>query len=259
VKRFGMTRPSNKSCRRSRSERWIVSDLFGMISLDFLVSGEAHACPYLPGKEAAEEAFAADEFPPELYHDFMDHGFRRSGHIFYRPACRDCAECRPLRVSTSQFRPSKSFRRVLRKNEDASVSTGIPHLTDEKVRIYADYLSLQHAPPKETSEDDLTRFLYRSPLLTLEFEYRVQGRLMAVGIVDACTRSVSSVYTFFDPEFSDRSPGTFSALHEILFCRERAIPYYYLGFFVADCTSMNYKKRFRPHEILTPEGDWVSP
>jgi arginine-tRNA-protein transferase len=255
---YGMTRPSDNEDPPDRDERLIPSDLFGTISLDFLMTGEPHDCPYLPGREAVEEAFAAEEFPPELYHDFMDHGFRRSGNIFYRPVCPDCAECRPLRVRSSEFRPSKSLRRVLRQNEDATVSTGIPSLTDEKLGIYADYLSAQHGPAKEMSEDDLTRFLYRSPLLTLEFEYRVRGRLMAVGIVDACSRSLSSVYTYFDPEFSRRSPGTFSALKEILFCRDQGVPYYYLGFFVEGCPSMNYKKRFRPCEILTREGRWVA-
>ncbi len=231
--------------------------LYGAINLDFLEKGEVHPCPYLPGRVAREEAFWAERFPPELYHDFMDHGFRRAGLIVYRPVCDDCNECRPLRVLTSEFRLTKSQRRVLNKNEDVEMRTGRPRFSDEKWRLYSRYLSGQHASSTNDTPSDLCRFLYTSPVNTLEFEYRLRGRLVAVGIVDCCSRSLSSVYTYFDPELSLRSLGTLSAIREVLRCRDRSVPYYYLGYYVADCPSMNYKARFRPCELLTPGRGWT--
>src|SRR5690606_6779272 len=100
-------------------------------------------------------------------------------------------------------------------------------------------------------------FLYISPVQTLEFEYRLRGRLIAVSIADICSRSLSSVYAYYDPEFSRRSLGTFSAMLEINFCQGHSIPFHYLGFFVALCPSMNYKAHFRPCEILSTAGEWV--
>jgi arginyl-tRNA--protein-N-Asp/Glu arginylyltransferase len=50
--------------------------------------------------------------------------------------------------------------------------------------------------------------------------------------------------------------GTFGALAEIGWARGREIPYYYLGFWVAECASMVYKNRFRPCEMLHPDGIW---
>lgn len=238
--------------------RVIESKLFGPIPLDFLVRGDVHECPYLPGVIACEEVFRADQFDGELYHDFMDHGFRRSGVIFYRPVCDGCDQCRPLRVPVGPFRPTKSQRRVWRKNEDLEVRIGIPMLSVEKFRIYSDYLAAQHQSEKEHSLADMYRFLYMSPVFTVEIEYRRRGRLVAVSIADVCTRSLSSVYVYFDPDFAARSPGTYSALREICLCRERAIANYYMGYWVADCPAMSYKARFRPHEILLAGGKWVA-
>jgi len=234
--------------------RYVRSQSYGLIPLDFLITGDDHPCPYLPGKTACEDAFWAEDFPAELYHDFMDHGFRRSGLIFYRPACDGCIECVPLRVVVGDFKPTKSQRRVLNKNQDVDVRIGPLKFTKDKLRIYAEYLAAQHGCSDNSSEEELTRFLYRSPVRTVEFEYRLGRSLIAAGVADLCSRSLSSVYVYSDPDHSARSLGTFSALQEIFFCRERSIPHHYLGFYVAHCPSMNYKARFKPCETLSPEG-----
>jgi len=222
------------------------------------MAGETHACPYLPGREALEEFFVAEQFPPELYHEFMNYGFRRSGRIIYRPICPTCLECRPIRVPAAAFMPNKALRRVLRKNEDVEIRVAAPRFSREKFRLYSDYLLLKHDTIPENSPVYLRGSLYLSPVKTIEFEYRVRGRLVGVGIADLCSRSLSSVYMFYDPECSQRSLGTFSAIQEIFFCREHSIPHYYLGFFVRECPSMNYKERFRPNEILDRSGRWIT-
>jgi leucyl-tRNA---protein transferase len=235
----------------------LVSPLFGVLSLDFLVKSDPHPCPYLPGREAQEEIFRSADLHPELYHDFMDHGFRRSGQYFYRPVCPQCRECRSLRVPAGEFKPTKSQRRVQNKNRDVEVSIAIPTYTDEKFRIYADYLAMQHDSSLDCSKKEFRTSLYSSPVHTVEFEYRLNGRIAAVSIADMSSRSLSSVYVYYDVELSSRSLGTLSAVQEILFCRRRRIPYYYLGFLVQGCQSMNYKARFTPHEILNPDFTWI--
>lgn len=247
------------SDQRRRNSSAIHSPLFGEISLDFLALGESHPCPYLPDMTAREEYFFAADFPGELYHDFMDHGFRRSGCLFYRPICRDCGECRPIRVPVGPFHATKSMRRLIRKNADLEVTVGRPRFAEEKSRVYSAYLKHQHGRDQSESPDGMEDSLYGSPVRTVEFEYRLGERLVCASIADICSRSLSSVYVYFDPEFSSRSPGTFSALYEIEFCRERGIPYYYLGLLVAGCPSMSYKARFRPYEILDNVSGWKMP
>lgn len=235
----------------------VYSPLYGLVSLDFLVRGENHPCPYVPGNTALEEVFKAVEFPPELYHDFMNYGFRRSGEYFYRPVCETCCQCRPIRMLARDYRPTKSHRRILRKNAELDLKIAPPRFTKDKLRIYSDYLASQHGYGPDQPADGLRSFLYTSPVRTLEFEYRLRGRLLAVAIADVCSRSLSSVYAFYDPDYSSRSLGTLSAIREILFCRYHNIPHYYLGFWVSDCPSMNYKARFQPHEILDESFQWI--
>ena len=55
-----------------------------------------------------------------------------------------------------------------------------------------------------------------------------------------------------------RSPGTFSTLWEIDYCRRSGIAYYYLGFYVAAGPAMAYKARYHPCEILEDRRHWVN-
>ncbi len=251
-----MNDEENRRPRSKHQHSFLISPLFGVLPLDFLVTSDLHACPYLPLQEAQEEIFRTAELHPELYHDFMDNGFRRSGQYFYRPVCPDCHECSPIRIPSADFKLTKSQRRIRNKNQDVEVSISIPTFTEEKFRMYADYLARQHSSSTDCSSEEFRTSLYSSPVHTLEFEYRLNGRLVAVSIADISSRSLSSVYVYYDVDFSSRSLGTFSAVQEILFCQRRHIPYYYLGFLVADCPSMKYKARFRPHEILDANLTW---
>lgn len=202
-------------------------------------------------------AFMARRMSGEIYHDFMDSGFRRSGELFYQCICSSCRECTPIRVVTNEFLPSKSQRRVLRKNEDLRVSVGPPCLTEEKFQMYLDYLSHRHERADSTRED-LERFLYSSPVHTIEFEYRDRhGGLVGASIADLSSRSLSSVYMFFSPREAWRSPGILSALYEINWARETGVPSYYLGFWVKGSASMRYKADFQPYEFLRTDGLWV--
>lgn len=223
-----------------------------------LVTIPSHPCVYLPGKMSQIRAFRADEIPGRLYHELMDAGFRRSGTMIYQPACRGCRQCVPIRVLVEKFRPSKSQRRCRRRNRDLRLEIDEPAITDEKYRLYRAYQTGWHGQsPTEREFEDFAAFLYSSPVDTVEFQYRdCDGRLLAVGICDVCDRSLSSVYFYFDPAQSQRGLGTFGALCELEFARERGIPYYYLGYWIGDCAAMRYKACFRPNEMLCGDGMW---
>jgi arginine-tRNA-protein transferase len=225
-------------------------------------------CPYLPGRVATHRGLLAGSVDPGVYHRFMDRAYRRSGHVLYQPVCRGCRQCTPLRVPVATFRPSKSQRRCARRNADLAVSTGRPTATDEKYDLYRRYQLGWHgpraadadAPGGAPSRDGFESFLYDSPVDSLEFEYRdPSGRLLAVGICDACAASLSSVYFYFDPADAGRGLGTFGAVREIAWAAERGVPHYYLGYYVRDCPSMAYKATFRPYELLGPDGAWRAP
>ena len=188
----------------------------------------AHACSYLPDRVTTLRAFAARRLDPEVYHAFMDAGFRRSGRMVYQPVCEGCRRCVPIRVPVGRFQPDKSQRRCERRNADLAVSIADPVATDEKFDLYRRYLTQWHDKSDEDGGDErqaFESFLYASPVDTLEFAYRDDaGQLLAVGIADVSRQSFSSVYFYFDPEHRHRGLGTFGALQEIAYSNRVGYP-----------------------------------
>lgn len=217
-----------------------------------------HECGYLADRIATDEVWAALEIAPDDYQRLMDAGYRRSGRLLYRPHCDGCRACVPLRVPVPSFVPSRSQRRIARRNRDLLVEVGVPVITPEKFDLYRRYLLFQHPGTRqESSLETLRDFLYSSCVDTREILYRhPSGRLLGVSIVDVCSSSISSVYHFFEPDESRRSVGTFSVIAEIELCRRFGIPWYYLGYWVEGCAQMEYKTGFRPNERLH-EGRWI--
>lgn len=216
-----------------------------------------HPCPYLPQRAARSSAFWAKQLPAETYAAFMNAGFRRSGKVIYQPICAGCRACQPIRVPVAQFRPSKSQRRCHRRNTDLTVRVAAAVATPEKYDLYARYIQEWHGGAVEGGYDGFVAFLYDSPVETVEFCYRnADGRLLAVGICDVSTNVLSSVYHYFDPAEASRGLGTYGALCEIAHARERQIAYYYIGYWIDGCRSMEYKSNLRPFEILWPDKVW---
>ncbi len=214
-----------------------------------------HDCPYLPPRRATTRALMASRVSPEIYHDFLDAGFRRSGKLIYQPICNGCRRCVPIRVPVDRFKPSTSQRRCFRRNTDLIVSISPPIPTPEKQDLYHRYTTDWHG------RDDIEAFesfLYDSPVDTIEFCYRnAAGRLLAVGICDLSPLSLSSVYFYFDPADAKRGLGTFGALYELDWAAKAGIPFYYLGYWVHGCGAMQYKANYRPCELLLPDGRWA--
>jgi arginine-tRNA-protein transferase len=225
-----------------------------------LVNTGEHPCPYLPGRVATNLAFLAERIDPDIYHAFMDAGFRRSGRVVYQPACAGCRACVPIRVPVERFAPSKSQRRCARRNADLVMAVAPARASDEKFDLYGRYSLARHRsgePDDAPDRESFQSFLYNSPVDTLEFTHRDgAGRLLGVGVCDVSHRSLSSVYFYFEPDESRRGLGTFGALQEIAFAREAGIPYYYLGYWIEPCRSMRYKAEFRPYELLDADGRW---
>ncbi|KAJ1917175.1 Arginyl-tRNA--protein transferase 1 [Mycoemilia scoparia] len=85
--------------------------------------------------------------------------------------------------------------------------------------------------------------------------YRIDGKLVAVGVLDILPRSISSVYLFYDPEYSHLSLGNYSSLREIALTQtmNRYIPdlkYYSMGYYIQSCPKMAYKGQFSSSELL---------
>jgi arginine-tRNA-protein transferase len=91
-------------------------------------------------------------------------------------------------------------------------------------------------------------------------EYRAKSRdhgpgdLMACALVDVMSDGLSLVYSFYDPDVSRRSLGSFVILDHVIQAGLASLPYVYLGYWVRGSDKMDYKVRFSPIELLKPEG-----
>ena len=124
--------------------------------------------------------------------------------------------------------------------------------SEEYFALYRRYLQARHPDGgmDDARPEDFARFLYTAWSPTRFVEFRSGGRLLAVAVTDFCADGLSAVYTFFEPDEHARGLGTFAILSQIRLAAERALPYVYLGFWIARHPKMNYKARFRPLEVL---------
>lgn len=89
-------------------------------------------------------------------------------------------------------------------------------------------------------------------------QYYLDDKLIAVGVIDILPECISSVYFYYDPDYSFLSLGTYASLREIALARELSkhcpqLHNYYLGFYIPTCPKMRYKANVRPSYLLCPE------
>ena len=106
------------------------------------------------------------------------------------------------------------------------------------------------------SFQEFSNMIHNSPIETALVEYRdVTGELICCIMVDVQIDGLSAVYSFFDPQASARSLGTFMILDMIEMTKELGKDYLYLGYYIAQSRKMAYKARFAPSEIYR-NGVW---
>ena len=80
----------------------------------------------------------------ELNNILTQGGFRRSQSIAYRPACEGCRSCVSVRVIASEFRPTRSMRRIAKRNADIAGEMGASVPTSEQYSVFRAYLDSRH-------------------------------------------------------------------------------------------------------------------
>ena len=102
----------------------------------------------------------------------------------------------------------------------------------------------------QDSREQYQHFLLHSNVATELLEFREQGVLRMVGLIDRLADGLSSVYAFFEPTVRGASYGTYNILWQIERCRSLGLAYLYLGYWIAESRKMAYKATFRPVEGL---------
>jgi arginine-tRNA-protein transferase len=221
--------------------------------LQLYLTGE-HDCSYLEGLQA--RTLFVDpmaRIDRERAQWLQQIGFRRSGMHFYRPACRGCQRCVPVRVPVADLRLNRSQRRNAALNDgEVRIAFRPAQLQPVHYQLYERYILARHGDgdmAEDVSIETYMRFLL-SPWggQTWFIEAYLRDRLMSVAVTDIFSDGLSALYTFFDPELSERGPGTYAVLIQAREAARLGLRHLYLGYWIEESPKMAYKDRFRPIE-----------
>lgn len=122
-----------------------------------------------------------------------------------------------------------------------SVTLEPDDFTEEKFLVYENYQQIVHQePPSSISRDGFKRFLCTSPLRRGKYTapdgrerqvgsfhqcYRLDGKLVAIGVLDLLPDCVSGVYFLYHESIHRFSPGKLGALREIALAIEEGYRY----------------------------------
>ena len=220
-------------------------------------------CPYLHGR-AERKLFTAltGDSAHELNNTLSRQGFRRSQNVLYRPSCESCVACMSARIRVSEFHPSRTQKRIARRNIHLRRLATSAWATEEQYDLFRAYLDQRHADGGMADMDifEFAAMIEETPVRTRVIEYRsaaAQGdpaepandRLAAVCLTDVLDDGLSLVYSFYDPALEGSSLGTHIILDHVELARCAGLPFVYLGYWVPGSRKMDYKARFAALEI----------
>jgi arginine-tRNA-protein transferase len=216
-------------------------------------------CSYLANQQERLLVAVDEELQsPAGYAFLMSQGFRRGGEQIYRPHCINCQACRSIRVLASQFKPSKSQKRVIAKNRHFRVNIATT-ITEDYYLLYQLYINTVHKDGAmyPATKAQFNSFILENKKLTNQLFIEVwhNEQLISVAVTDELFDALSAVYTFYHPDYKKSAIGVFSILSQLQLSKKLQKKYLYLGYQIDECKKMNYKNRYFPYEIFQ-ENNW---
>ncbi|WP_297485316.1 arginyltransferase [Sulfurimonas sp.] len=215
------------------------------------------SCSYLKDKEQTTHYKVIENCSKESCEELIERGFRRFGKMYFRPICSGCDECKSIKIDVENFQFSKSARRILKKAQDIKTYIQKPSLTAEHLKLFDKY----HRYMKEKKKWDYTpttaqnyhnSFVNGHHDFGYEVLYFYEKELIGVDLIDILPAGVSSIYFYYDPDFSKYSLGKLSLYKQILYAKNANKRWIYLGYYVKECPSLSYKAEYEPY--LTLQG-----
>src|SRR6516162_6738369 len=212
---FGPGAEKRRSRQQAQSNSRTADSLLVSPSWQFFATTPV-ACPYVPGR--AERKLIVElggNGGAAFYDDLSRAGFRRSHRFAYRPVCRACSSCVPVRIAVDRFVHTRSTRRIRNVNRDLRVDLAAARATLEQFHLFSAYQRARHGDSEMASMNfgDYRGMVEDSPVRTKIAEVRDGSNiLVAASLIDLLDDGVSAVYSFFDPRQDKRSLGTWSIL-----------------------------------------------
>ena len=191
-------------------------------------------CPYLEGR-MERKLFTAlqGEHAQKLNDSLSKQGFRRSQNVLYRPSCAECSACLSARIRVADFTPNRTQRRILKNAANLRRNATSPWATEDQFQLFRRYLDARHADGGMADMDvfEFAAMIEETPVRSRVVEYSrapradERGRpLAAVSLTDVFDDGLSMVYSFYDPDMTEASLGTFAILDHIDIARAAGLP-----------------------------------
>ncbi len=217
-------------------------------------------CPYLDGRMERKLFTALQGDHAQRLNDTLSkQGFRRSQNVLYRPSCAECSACLSARIRVADFQPARTHRKITKRNSDLVRNATSPWATEDQFSLFRRYLDARHADGGMADMDifEFAAMIEETPVKSRVIEYTstFDKGLAAVCLTDVFDDGLSLVYSFYDPDLTERSLGTHIILDHIAIAQDAGLPYVYLGYWVPGSRKMGYKASFSAIEIYKG-GRW---
>lgn len=214
-------------------------------------------CSYLDDKEQTTHYKIINNCDILTCEALIERGYRRFGKMYFRPICATCNECQSIKIDVENFQFSKSVRRILKKGNDISVYIQKPSMTKEHIALFDKYHYHMHKKKgwdfsPASSDHYYNSFVTGEGDFGYEVLYYFDKKLIAVDLIDILPQGISSIYFYYDPDFSSYSLGKLSLYNQIKYAKETNKKWIYLGYYVKECPSLAYKSEYKPY--LTLQG-----
>ena len=110
--------------------------------------------------------------------------------------------------------------------------------------------------PENLSQKTKHPELYPKYYGTYNLIHRIDGKIIAVTVIDLLPNSLESVYCYYDPDFSFLDLGVFTVIREIEYMKsfqnliDKNMAYYSMGEMCQSCQKLKYKGNYIPTEIM---------
>jgi len=214
-------------------------------------------CSYLKDKEQTTHYKIIDNCDASHCEELVEHGFRRFGKMYFRPICSSCQECQSIKIDVENFTFSKSQRRVMKKGAQLKSFIQKPSLTQAHLDLFKKYHLFMSDKKgwdfhESTPEHYYNSFINGYNNFGYEVLYFDENKLVGVDLIDILAYGISSIYFYYDPDYTQYSLGKLSLYNQIKFAKKKKKKWIYLGYYVEACPSLAYKSHYKPY--LTLQG-----